>query len=444
MKNYLAQIAVVVFWAPMILSPVIAQPGRGGGEANPELTTNQASLENWQNLRFGMFIHWGPVALRGTEIGWSRGSEVPYEDYDSLYQDFNPVLFDAREWVSAARAAGMKYLILVTKHHDGFALWDSADTDYDIMETDFARDIVAEIARECEKQGLLFGTYYSILDWYHPDYPIKFNREVRKEDPNMPAYIDFMKKQLTDLIERYNTNILWFDGEWEDPWTHEMGMDLYAWARQERDNLLINNRVDKGRQGMEGTTMSLEFAGDFDTPEQQIGRFDTDSPWESCITVGDQWAWKPNDDLKSSAELIRTLVQTVGGDGNLLLNVGPMLDGRIEKRQLKLLREVGRWLEVHGEAVYGTRGGPVPPGKWGVTTHKPGRIFLHLTDTKTRQVQIDPVDRMVAAARLLASDQEVDFQQAGSSVSIRIPSELPDPEVNVIELVLNDEFLPVD
>jgi alpha-L-fucosidase len=386
-----------------------------------------------------MFIHWGPVTLRGTEIGWSRGKEVPYEDYDSLYLDFNPILFDAGDWVSAARIAGMKYLILVTKHHDGFTLWDSEDTDYDIMGSGFARDIVAEIARECERQGILFGTYYSILDWYHPDYPIKFNRELRKEEPDMPAYVDFMKKQLTDLIEEHHTNILWFDGEWEDPWTHEMGMELYAWARQQRNDLLINNRVDKGRQGMEGTTRSLEFAGDFDTPEQQIGRFNPDSPWESCITLGDQWAWKPNDDLKSSAELIRTLAQTVGGDGNLLLNVGPMLDGRIERRQLELLREVGHWLEVYGEAVYGTRGGPVPPRRWGVTTHKPGRIFVFLIDTEAHEVHLDPVDKMVATARLLASEKEVGFQQKGSSVRISIPSEMPDPAVNVIELRLQGD-----
>jgi alpha-L-fucosidase len=411
--KYLVQITVVIFGAQWAWSPVLAQSGRGGGEANPGLVTNQASLKNWQDLRFGMFIHWGPVALRGTEIGWSRGREVPFEDYDSLYQDFNPVLFDARGWVAAARVAGMKYLILVTKHHDGFTLWDSDDTDYDIMETDFARDIVAEISQECEKQGVVFGTYYSILDWYHPDYPIKFNRKVHKEDPDMSAYIDFMKRQLTDLIETHGTKILWFDGEWEDPWTHKMGMELYAWARRQRNDLLINNRVDKGRQGMEGTTESRKFAGDFDTPEQQIGRFNTESPWESCITVGDQWAWKPNDNLKSDTELIRALVQTVGGDGNLLLNVGPMLDGRIEKRQLRLLRAVGRWLNVYGEAVYGTRGGPVPPAEWGVTTHKLGRVFVHLLDSKLSQVDLDPIDGKVIGARLLASSQEVNFQQEG-------------------------------
>ena len=412
------------------------QPGRGGGEANPELNTNQAALEKWKDLRFGMFIHWGPVALRGTEIGWSRGREVSYEDYDSLYKEFDPVLFDARDWVSAARIAGMRYLVLVTKHHDGFTLWDSGDTDYDIVATGFARDIVAEISRECRRQGILFGTYYSILDWYHPDYPIKFNRRIRKEDPNMAGYVDFMKRQLTDLIEIYETRILWFDGEWENPWTHEMGMELYAWARRMKNDLIINNRVDKGRQGMEGTTKSLKFAGDFDTPEQQVGRFSTSSPWESCITVGEQWAWKPNDKLKSHSQLIRTLVQTVGGDGNLLLNIGPMMDGRIEQRQLALLEQVGRWLEVHGEAVYGTRGGPVPPGDWGVTTHRPGRVFIHLLNPEIRKLRLNPVDGVVQTARLLASGKEVDFRQEGASVRIVIPAVLPDPTVNVIELLL--------
>jgi alpha-L-fucosidase len=439
-KEYLGQIAIVVSIALMILTLIptlsVARPSRGGGEANPELATNQTALQNWRDLRFGMFIHWGPVALRGTEIGWSRGREVSYEDYDSLYREFNPLLFDARDWVSAARVAGMKYLVLVTKHHDGFSLWDSKDTEYDIMATDFRRDIVAEISQECDRQGVLFGTYYSILDWYHPDYPISFDREIRKEAPDMPAYIEFMKRQLTDLIGKYGTCILWFDGEWEDPWTHEMGMDIYAWARRQRDDLLINNRVDKGRQGMEGTTKSLKFAGDFETPEQQIGSFNSESPWESCITVGNQWAWKPNDDLKSSAELIRTLVHTVGGDGNLLLNVGPMPDGRIEQRQLKLLKQVGLWLEVHGEAVYGTRGGPVPPGNWGVTTQRPGKVFVHLVDESVRQVRLDPIDGIVSAARLLASEKALGYKQEGSLVTINIPMELPDPAVNVIELLL--------
>ncbi|NOZ63215.1 MAG: alpha-L-fucosidase, partial [Calditrichaeota bacterium] len=164
----------LLFLLLFFLAAVVrAQSIGGGGEANPDLKTNLESLQNWQTMRFGMFIHWGPVTLRGTEIGWSRGREVPVKEYDNLYREFNPVLFDAKEWVAAAKAAGMKYLIITAKHHDGFCLWDSKYTDYDIMSTPFKRDVVKELAEECKRQGILFGTYYSIIDWHHPDYPIR-------------------------------------------------------------------------------------------------------------------------------------------------------------------------------------------------------------------------------------------------------------------------------
>ena len=172
-----------------------AQTLFGGGEANPKLLTNSESLKAWQDMRFGMFIHWGPVALRGAEIGWSRGNQVPADEYDQLYKEFNPVLFDADEWVRIAKTVGMKYIILVTKHHDGFALWDSDYTGYDIMAGPFKRDIVRELSDACKKHDILFGTYYSILDWRHPDYPIDLvmGKQVKKENADMQKYIPFLK-----------------------------------------------------------------------------------------------------------------------------------------------------------------------------------------------------------------------------------------------------------
>ena len=206
-----------------------AQQLGGGGEAYPNLKTNVASLAKWQDMRFGLFIHWGPVTLRGTEIGWSRGTQVPVADYDSLYKEFNPVLFTAREWVAAAKSAGVKYLVITTKHHDGFSLWDSRQIDYDIMSTPFHRDVVKELSEECIHQGIVFGTYYSILDWRHPYYTTRHGddpRPVRAAD--MPLYIDYLKKQVAELVQTYKIRILWFDGQWEDSWTHKDGMDLYA------------------------------------------------------------------------------------------------------------------------------------------------------------------------------------------------------------------------
>jgi alpha-L-fucosidase len=412
---------------------------KGGGEGYPDLLTNRDSLDKWREMRFGMFIHWGPVTLRGTEIGWSRGKEVPFAEYDALHREFNPVLFDAREWVGVAKEAGMKYIVLVTKHHDGFSLWHSSFTDYDIQATPFRRDIVAEIAAECQRQGLMFGTYYSILDWYHPDYPLLFTGNKPKPGAgNMARYIEFMKGQLTELIERYGTRILWFDGEWEEPWTHQMGMDLYAWARGLDDTLLINNRVDKGRAGMEGKSLSDRFAGDFETPEQQIGSYNTVTPWETNMTICQQWAWKPNDELKTLRECIQILVRTAGGDGNLLLNISPMLDGRIEQRQIDRLKGIGQWLHEHGETIYGTRGGPVPPQDWGVTTHKGNRVFVHVLKAGTRSIVL-PGLGPVSSARLYRGALPVTFERRGEDVILTLPDLDQEFDHLVVELQLSEK-----
>src|SRR5680860_1543324 len=251
----------------------------GGGEANPDLQTNQNALKKFRENRFGMFIHWGPVSLRGTEIGWSRTREVPADDYDNLYKEFNPVLFNAAEWVQAAKQAGMKYMVLTTRHHDGFSLWDSQYSNYDMANTPYGKGVVKELAEECKKQGLDFGIYYSILDWWHPDYPktrtaTYYARKSPEKIPmadrgNMVRYTEYMKNQLKELIELTDPSIIWFDGGWEWPWTHEMGMDFYAYLRGLKDDLLINNRVDKALAGVRIKNFDhLEkYAGDYITPE---------------------------------------------------------------------------------------------------------------------------------------------------------------------------------
>jgi len=407
-----------------------AQNLTGGGEANPQLLTNQKSLLKWQELRYGMFIHWGPVSLQGTEIGWSRGREVPFDEYDQLYKEFNPEKFDAREWVSLIKKSGMKYLIMVSKHHDGFVMWDSRTTDYDIMSTPYGKDVLENLSKECKKQGILFGTYYSICDWRHPDYPVEHNRTGQKKNAGMERYIAYMKAQLKELVEKYQTRILWFDGEWEDPWTHEMGMDLYRYVRSLDDEILINNRVDKGRRGMEGLSESNRFAGDFATPEQQVGRFDTLTPWESCITICTQWAWKPEDVLKTKEECIQTLLKTVGGDGNLLLNIGPKPDGTIESRQKDRLLEIGEWLFQYGETIYGNRGGPIPPQQWGVTTEKKGKVYVHLLENES-QIRIQNFPYEVLSAQLFEKQRKIEYKLENKELFLLI-QEMPDKPIDTI------------
>ncbi len=408
----------------------------GGGEANPSLHTNREALQRWEALRFGMFIHWGPVALRGTEIGWSRGTSVPVTEYDSLYLEFNPVLFDADKWVRIANEAGMRYLVLVTKHHDGFCLWPSEYTDYDIAATPYGKDIVKQLADACEKEGILFGTYYSILDWWNPLYPGSHGKPPK--DParaDMKKYTEYLYHQVDELVEKYHTNILWFDGQWEKPWTHGEGMKMYAHLRSLKDDLLINNRVDKGK--VHGSKGTKKYAGDFLTPEQKIGTYDRDNPWESCITIATQWAWKPNDKVKSSGEILRTLARTAGGDGNLLLNVSPMLDGRIELRQQKRLREVGDWLKKYGEAIYGTRGGPYLPDSLLTSTRKENRIYLHLLDSPGKELTLPAPGKTKVKKIHFLGGSDLTWKKEKASLMITLPETLPDPWVNVIVLELN-------
>ena len=404
---------------------------KGGGEKYPDLHTNESSLQYWRALRFGMFVHWGPVSLKGTEIGWSRGNPVPFEEYDNLYKKFDPENFNAAEWVGLMKDAGMKYLIFVSKHHDGFVMWDTKTTDYNIMSTPYGRDVLMDLSTECEKQGILFGTYYSICDWRHPDYPVEHNNPQRRENANMDNYIKYMKAQLKELVETYHTKILWFDGEWEEPWTHEMGMDLYKYVRSLDDEILINNRVDKGRQGMEGVSLSDKFAGDFATPEQQVGRFDLLTPWESCITICQQWAWKPNDKMKSTEECLQTLVRTVGGDGNLLFNVGPMPDGIIEDRQADRLREMGAWLKDYGAAIYETKGGPIQPQTWGVSTSRGKKIYLHVLKP-VKEIILPNLSGEILGIRSMTDDTEIVFDSGGLGVVIKLPK----IKKNVIDYVL--------
>jgi len=404
-----------------------------------------AALEKWQDMRFGMFIHWGPVSLKGTEIGWSRNKEIPIEEYDQLYKDFNPEQFDAKEWVAIAKDAGMKYIVLTTKHHDGFCLWDTKTTEYDIMSTPFGRDIVKELSDACEEAGIMFCTYYSISDWHHPDWPNgpRYGRSGHPlpegRQPDMDRYEAYMKAQLKELLTDYgHIGVMWFDGEWGAPWTHERGVELYNWLRDLQPSLLINNRVDKGRKGAEGINKDrAKYKGDFDTPEQQIGLYQPEWPWESCITICEQWAWKPNDKMKSLKECIQTLVRTAGGGGNLLLNVGPMPDGRIEPRQVDRLSEIGDWLEKYGESIYGTEGGPFKPADWGVSTHRDKTIYIHVMNREASELTLPPLKHKVIRAKVMQGE-EITFEQTDGAIKITIQKDSAEPIHTIIALELDN------
>ncbi len=398
--------------------------------------TDKKLLEEFQDMKFGMFVHWGPVSLRGTEIGWSRGKEVPVDEYDNLYREFNPVNFDADEWIKTLKAAGMKYFIITSRHHDGFSLWPTEYSDYDIMATPYGRDLLLEMKQACDRHGILFGTYYSINDWMHPLYPLGSpGGSTKKETGDMEKFLPFIKGQTRELIEKYNSKILWFDGEWEEPWTHEMGLALYDYLKELDQNILINNRVDKGRKGMEGITISDEYAGDFATPEQQVGAYNIEQPWESCITLCTQWSWKPDDTMKSTEECLFTLLKTVGGGGNLLLNVGPMPDGRIEPRQAERLKEIGKWLKKYGESVYGTTGGPYKPTDKMVSTRKDNSIYIHLFDNKEDRLQLSLPENVQIKDCSVLKGKKLKFTRNSDALNIELP-EKGNNSVTVVKINL--------
>ena len=408
------------------------------GAAN-ESSESSARLAWWREARFGMFIHWGPVTLKGTEIGWSRGAEVPVAEYDALYKNFNPTQFDADDWAQTAKQAGMKYLVITSKHHDGFCLWDTKLTDYNIMHTPFHRDVLKELSEACRRHGIVFCTYYSILDWHNPDYPLGSpGGKTKKPHPDMDRYVAFLKGQMAELIRNYGPlGFMWFDGDWEAPWNPARGRDLDAYVRSLQPSIIINDRVGSAPERPEGAAPAAgPFSGDYDTPEQKVGNFQTDRPWESCITICEQWAWKPNDKLKSLKECLQTLILCAGGDGNLLLNVGPMPDGRIEPRQADRLKEIGAWFVKYGKSIYGTRGGPFKPGAWGASTYRGNAVFVHVFEWPEGGLALPPIGKNIISAIVLTGGR-ADFKQDARGIRIAVAKDFEKDIDTLIELKLD-------
>jgi len=399
--------------------------GANNNPSSDNKTPLQASVKDmqwWRDAKFGLFVHWGPVSLKGTEIGWSRagerrghknhGTEVPVEIYDNLYKQFNPTKYNPDEWVNIAKAAGMKYIILTSKHHDGFCMFDSKLTDYKITNSPYNKDICAELADACHRGGIKLGWYYSPVDWYDADY-----RTERHE-----KYIQYMHGQLRELCSNYGPiDIIWFDGlggtakDWD---AETMIGDI----RRRQPGIIINNRA-----GLDA---------DYSTPEQRVGSFRTDRAWETCMTICKQWAWKPNDKLKSLKECIDILVKTVGGDGNLLLNVGPMPTGEIEPRQVDRLKEIGRWLTTYGPSIYKTRGGPFKPGLWGVSTHQDNKIYIHVLHFDSDRITLPPIKSKIVKSELMTGGM-VKVTQSAKGIEISVPPDHRKELDTVIVLTLD-------
>jgi len=396
------------------------------------LTAKPEVVEGWQDMRFGMFNCWGPVSLTGLEIGWSRGAPrggefrvregqgpTPVDVYDNLYKKWKPDRFDACQWVKIAQDAGMEYMIFLVKHHDGFCLYDTKLTDYRSTgpESAWKVDVMKHVADACHEADLKLIIYYSQPDWYHPDYRTK----------NHSRYIEFLHGQVRELLTNYGRiDGFWFDlgGKPED-WDSEK---LFKMMRTLQPWLIINNRCG--------------LPGDFDTPEQRLGGFQLDRPWETCMTLGTQWSWKPDDKIKSLKECIDVLVTCAGRNGNLALNTGPMPDGWIEPRQAKRFREIGEWLEQYGESIYATRGGPF----WGLgclTTRKDRTIYVHVLKWYDDRVVLPSIPHKILTHEVLTGGKAT-LQQTDDAVEIFVSPEHRSDLDTIVALHLDGSAMDLD
>jgi len=402
----------------------------------------EARMRWWREARFGLFVHWGPVSLTGLEISWSRANSnpkcpnqgpTPVEVYDQLYQRFNPTNFNAIEWVNTARAAGMKYVVFTAKHCDGFLHWPSQADRHNIASTPFQRDVCGELAKAARRAGMKLGWYFSPMDWRDPDF---------RTDRNA-AFVGRMQTELRELLGHYGRlDVMWFDWDAREPLYDQL--NTYALVRTLRRGIIINNRLDLGIGNNDNQILSPN--ADYYTPEQRIGHYDDERPWETCMTLGTQWSWKPNDTIKSAQEVIDILARTAGGDGNLLLNVGPMPDGRIEPRQVEVLRQVGAWLKDNSESIYGTRGGPFKPSPALVSARKGKNVYLHVLKWSDEKLTLPALPKKIVRSRWLTGGA-VPLTQTDSGITLTVGKLDPQAKDTIIKLTLDgpaNQIPPLD
>jgi len=403
-------------------------------QLSPELRktmfASKADMAWWIDARVGLFYCWGPSSMLECTLGWGRlgprpghssdghvTKGVPREIYDNQYKKLEAPNFDADELVRVVRDSGAKYLIWLTKHHDGFCVFNTQLTDYNIMNTPFGRDATKEIVDACHKYGIKVALYYSQPDWDNKIYA----------SGDMERYCDeYLFPQIRELLTNYGRiDVMWFDGLGRHPDTWK-APELIKMVRELQPGIITNHRWGP----------KTWHVGDFDGPERSIGRFQTNHPWETCTVVGGGWAWVGDDPAMSLKQLITTLVSCAGGDGNLAMGAGPRGTGELVPDHKKRLLEMGDWLKQYGESIYGTRGGPYMPGIWGSSTHKGNTIYLHVLASWNGTLMLPALPAKIQSVEVLSGGTAT-FVQSAKSLVIKMDPAQIDPLDTLIKLTLD-------
>ena len=401
---------------------------------------NLAARRQFADDRFGIFLHWGLYALLGQGEWVMTNQDIHFREYEKLAGAFNPAAFDARSWVAAFREAGARYVCFTTRHHDGFSLFRTAQSPYNVVEaTPLGRDVVRELADECHRQGLGIHFYYSLIDWWREDAPRGrtgrgTGRDPEKEDAD--AYFDFMKAQLTELLTQYGeVGAIWFDGVWDQDQNPSFDWrlgELYGLIhRLQPACLIINNHHLAPFEGEDAQTFERDLPGENTAglSGQEVSRL----PLETCQTMNRSWGYRITDrDYKSTDALIRYLAGAAGRGGNLLLNIGPQPDGQLPEAALERLTGIGAWLRTHGETIYGTEAGPVAPRAWGVTTRKGDKIYVHILDWPDTELFVPIRGMRIRGAAAFDGGQKLDFRQDDQGVTIRLGGQPAAPDHIVV------------
>ena len=406
---------------------------------------NLAARRQFADDRFGIFLHWGLYALLGQGEWVMTNQDIHFREYEKLAGAFSAPAFDARSWVAAFREAGARYVCFTTRHHDGFSLFRTAQSPYNVVEaTPLGRDVVRELADECHRQGLGIHFYYSLIDWWREDAPRGrtgrgTGRDPEKEDAD--AYFDFMKAQLTELLTQYGeVGAIWFDGVWDQDQNPSFDWrlgELYGLIhRLQPACLIINNHHLAPFEGEDAQTFERDLPGENTAglSGQEVSRL----PLETCQTMNRSWGYRITDrDYKTTDALIRYLAGAAGRGGNLLLNIGPQPDGQLPEAALERLTGIGAWLRTHGETIYGTEAGPVTPRAWGVTTRKGDKIYVHILDWPDTELFVPIRGMRIRGAAAFDGGQKLDFRQDDQGVTIRL-GERPAAPDHIVVLTVKE------